>query len=62
VGPRLALVLEEPKEGDEIVHLEGFSFSYDKQEEALLNQTLIDYKDSWYGEGFTVCSPKSEPC
>jgi Fe-S cluster assembly iron-binding protein IscA len=58
----LALVLDEPKEQDEIVHLEGFTFAYDKQEEDLLNKTLIDYKDSWYGEGFTVCSPQSEPC
>lgn len=56
------MVLDEPQEDDEIVHVEGFSFVYDRQEEDLLNKTLIDYKDSWYGEGFTVCSPTSEPC
>jgi Fe-S cluster assembly iron-binding protein IscA len=58
----LALVLDEPGEEDEIVDFQGFEFVYNKQEKDLLNQTLIDYKDSWYGEGFTVCSPASEPC
>ena len=56
------MVLDEPREQDEIVHSQGVAFVYHKDEEALLNQTVIDYKDSWYGEGFTVCSPKSEPC
>jgi Fe-S cluster assembly iron-binding protein IscA len=56
------MVLDEPRQDDEIVHLEGFEFAYDPHEKDLLNQTLIDYKDSWYGEGFTVCSPGSEPC
>jgi Fe-S cluster assembly iron-binding protein IscA len=56
------MVLDEPREEDEIVHLQGFEFVYNKDEEDLFNQTLIDYKDSWYGEGFTVCSPTSEPC
>lgn len=56
------MVLDEPKEEDEIMDLEGFAFVYDKNDKDLLNQTTIDYKDSWYGEGFTVCSPASEPC
>lgn len=56
------MVLDEPREEDEIVHAEGFEFVYDEQEKDLLNQAVIDYKDSWYGEGFTVCSPVSEPC
>jgi Fe-S cluster assembly iron-binding protein IscA len=56
------MVLDEPKDEDEIVHLEGIKFAYDKEEKDLFHQTLIDYKDSWYGEGFTVCSPLSEPC
>ena len=56
------MVLDVPREEDEIVHLQGFEFVYNKQEKNLLNKTVIDYKDSWYGEGFTVCSPASEPC
>jgi len=44
------------------VHLEGFEFVYNKHEKDLFDQTLIDYKESWYGEGFTVSSPLSEPC
>lgn len=56
------MVLDEPREDDETVYLEGFQFIYNKHENDLLDGTLIDYKDSWYGEGFTVCSPASEPC
>jgi Fe-S cluster assembly iron-binding protein IscA len=58
----LAMVLDEPREEDEIVHLQGIEFVYNKRDKDLLNQTFIDYKDSWYGEGFMVCSPASEPC
>ena len=58
----MSMVLDEPREGDEVVHLEGIEFVYDKNEKDLLDQTVIDFKDSWYGEGFTVCSPASEPC
>jgi Fe-S cluster assembly iron-binding protein IscA len=56
------MVLDEPREEDEIVHLEGIEFVYNKDEKDLLDQTVIDYKDSWYGEGFAVSSPASEPC
>ena len=56
------MVLDEPREDDEIAHIEDFEFVYSKHEKELFDQTLIDYKDSWYGEGFTVCSPASEPC
>ncbi len=62
IGPRLAMVLDEPREEDEIVHLQGIEFVYNKHEKDLFNQTLIDYNDSWYGERFVVCSPTSEPC
>ncbi|MDA8137949.1 MAG: hypothetical protein M0036_04775 [Desulfobacteraceae bacterium] len=44
------------------MHLNGIDFVYDRREEELLHQTAIDYKDSWYGEGFVICSPASEPC
>ncbi len=56
------MVLDEPREEDETVQAEGFTFVYDRREKDLFHQTVIDYKDSWYGEGFTVCSPASEPC
>ncbi len=56
------MVLDEPRDGDERVHVEGLEFVYNNREKELFDQTVIDYKDSWYGEGFTVCSPKSEPC
>ena len=56
------MVLDEPRDEDEIVYSQGFEFVYDKNEKELLDQTFIDYRDSWYGEGFVVCSPKSEPC
>lgn len=56
------MVLDEPREEDETVHLQGIDFVYDKHEKELFDQTVIDYKDSWYGEGFVVYSPASEPC
>jgi Fe-S cluster assembly iron-binding protein IscA len=56
------MVLDVPGEEDEIAHVQGIEFVYNKYDKDLLNQTLIDYKDSWYGEGFVVCSPASEPC
>ena len=56
------MVLDEPRQEDEVVRVEGFEFVYHKDEKDLFDHTLIDYKDSWYGEGFTVCSPTSEPC
>ena len=56
------MVLDEHRDGDEIVSLEGIEFVYDKDEKGLFNQTAIDYRDSWYGVGFVLCSPTSEPC
>jgi Fe-S cluster assembly iron-binding protein IscA len=56
------MVLDEPREEDEVVQRNGINFVYHKQEQDLFHQTAIDYKDSWYGEGFVLCSPASEPC
>lgn len=62
IGPVLGMVLDEHREGDETVHLKGINFVYDRRNEDLLNQTVIDFKDSWVGQRFEVCSPASEPC
>jgi Fe-S cluster assembly iron-binding protein IscA len=56
------MVLDGPREEDGIVHVQGVAFVYDRHERALFDQTAIDYRDSWYGEGFVLCSPQSEPC
>jgi Fe-S cluster assembly iron-binding protein IscA len=56
------MVLDEPREGDETVHLKGIDFVFDQRYKDLLNKTVIDYKDSWMGERFVVQSPGSEPC
>ncbi len=56
------MVLDEPQENDKIVKVDGFEFAYCQDEEELFNQTVIDYKDFWFGEGFAVSSPNSEPC
>ena len=56
------MVLDELRENDETVHLQGIDFVYEKKQKKLFDQTVIDYRDSWYGEGFLVCSPTSEPC
>ncbi len=56
------MVLDGHRDGDASVHLQGIDFVYDKHEKALFDQTVIDYKENWFGQGFTVCSPTSEPC
>jgi Fe-S cluster assembly iron-binding protein IscA len=56
------MVLDEPRKDDEVVNFKGIHFVYQRHEKDLFNQTFIDYKDSWYGEGFVICSPASEPC
>jgi Fe-S cluster assembly iron-binding protein IscA len=56
------MVLDEPRKDDEVIHCKGLQIVYDKQEKDLFEHTLIDYKDSWYGVGFVICSPASEPC
>ena len=56
------MVLDEQRDNDETVRVEGINFVYNRKDRDFVNQTVIDYKDSWFGEGFTVCSPASEPC
>ena len=56
------MVLEEPQNDDEIVRVDGIAFAYDKNDRELLDRTTIDYKEFWFGEGFAVWSPASEPC
>lgn len=56
------MVLDELRETDEALHVNGLHFVYNKHEKGLFDQTFIDYKDFWYGKGFVICSPASEPC
>lgn len=57
------MVLDGPRNAnDEIVRFQGIDFVYDRREKELFDQTFIDYRDSWYGVGFVLCSPTSEPC
>lgn len=56
------MVLDEPRTNDEVVHCKGIEIVYQTHDKALFDNTLIDFKDSWYGEGFVLCSPTSEPC
>jgi|GEM_PF-2623265 Fe-S cluster assembly iron-binding protein IscA len=54
------MVPDKPREKDEIVQLQSIEFVYNTHRNKLFDQTVIDYKDSWYGEEFVVCSPASE--
>lgn len=58
----MGMVLDGPREEDDTVHLHGIDFVYNRHERDLFDRTTIDYMDSWYGEGFVLCSPQSEPC
>lgn len=55
------MVLDESRQGDETVHVEGIDFVYEKNKIDLFDKTHIDFTDSWYGEGFVLSSPTSEP-
>jgi len=56
------MALDEPGEEDETVQSNGIDFVYNKNGKDLFNHTFIDYKETWYGEAFVICSPASEPC
>jgi Fe-S cluster assembly iron-binding protein IscA len=56
------MALDGPREEDETVRRQGIDFVYNRYEKDLFDQTVIDYKDSWYGERFVVYSPLSDPC
>ena len=61
-GPRLGLALDELKEMDETVLTNGIEIIFDRNEKDYLDNSVIDFEDSFMGSGFVVRSGLSGAC
>ena len=61
-GPTLGLTLDESKETDEKVRANGVNIIYDKNDEAYLSHSIIDFEKSFYNDGFVVRSSMYGSC
>ncbi|MBA4493746.1 HesB/IscA family protein [Paenactinomyces guangxiensis] len=50
---------DEKKESDTELHLHGVKVLLDKESQPLLNGTVIDYKESMMGGGFSIENPNA---
>lgn len=55
------MALEEAKENDEKVSIEGFNFVVEEDLKEIYEQFTIDYSDSWLRKGFVVHPTGSDP-
>lgn len=53
-GPKMGMALDEPKAGDQEITVEGISFIYNKDNENVIPDSIIDFQDSFLGRGFVV--------
>jgi Fe-S cluster assembly iron-binding protein IscA len=59
----LGLALDEPAgEKDEKLESDGVSFIIDKKLSKSLREITIDYRNSWFGKGFTVRAAGAYQC
>jgi len=50
------MALDEPKEGDEIIHDNGFTYIIDKKLWEQAKPIQVDFIDSGFGGGFSISS------
>ena len=55
-GPSLAMVLDEPKDEDDVYKVNGFTMVIDKNLHEQAGDVSVDYVDSGMRSGFTVTS------
>jgi Fe-S cluster assembly iron-binding protein IscA len=58
----LGLTLDESKETDETVTANEIDIIYEKSEKDYVDQSVIDFEDSFLGKGFVVRSMASGTC
>jgi len=58
----LGMALDEPTEHDTTVTSGGIDFIYSKADEPYINDSIIDFEDSYMGRGFTVRNATSSCC
>lgn len=55
-GPNLSVVLDEQKENDISVNVDGLNFVVNKEEEFVFEECSVSYKKTFFGESFRVVS------
>lgn len=58
----MGMALDEPSDQDEKLNVNGINFIYDKSDEGYMNDSIIDFQDSFLGRGFVVRSATSSCC
>jgi Fe-S cluster assembly iron-binding protein IscA len=56
------MALDEPTDSDTTVTAGGIDFIYSKADEPYINDSIIDFEDSYMGRGFTVRNSSSGCC
>jgi len=56
------MALDEPADSDTTVTAGGINFIYSKMDEPHINDSIIDFEDSYMGKGFSVRSSVSNCC
>jgi iron-sulfur cluster assembly protein len=55
-GPSLGMALDEPKDDDEVVKNNGFTFLINKELYEQAKPINVDFVDSGWGQGFSISS------
>lgn len=55
-GPNLSVVLDEQKEDDVLVNVDGIDFVANEDEEFVFEDCTVSYKKTFFGETFKVVS------
>ena len=55
-GPNLSVVLDEQKENDILVNVDGIDFVANEDEEFVFEDCTVSYKKTFFGETFKVVS------
>lgn len=58
----MGMALDEPKDDDQKITVEGVDFIYDKADEGYMPDSIIDFQDSFLGKGFVVRSTVPGAC
>jgi Fe-S cluster assembly iron-binding protein IscA len=56
------MALDEPKETDRSVDVKGLRFVYDQNDEGFMQDSVIDFQESYLGKGFVIRGASSGYC
>jgi len=55
----LGMALDEPKDSDQSLKVKGVSFIYDKNDEGFMNDSIIDFQETFSSKGFIIRAASS---